>query len=228
MAEAPTTKVTADALKAAAKKLDDLFADTSAFENLEKFEDLQAGPDTFDSANWLEALVDDRLKGLQAHGDAMKASVTDLAEKLVKIEKQFRDADDANADALQNGALEIIDTWVGDTMDISFEDAENTDVNFKGPDTKDVPREDHFDIDKGNAVYKDGKVTIKFPKADGLDYDGQDPGGIFDEANEDGEGEDFKYNDGFIFDEKGDHENKEGAKSDPGAFTFDYIKDYKY
>ncbi len=160
-----TTNVEPAALEAAAKKLDDLFADTSAFENLEKFE-LQAGPDTFDSANWLEALVDDRLKGLMAHGDAMKETCTDLAEKLRKIAKKFTDADSANAEALQTGALEIIDTWVGDTVDISFDDAEKTDVNFKGQDTKDVPRDDHFAIDKGNAVYdSNGQVKINMPGA---------------------------------------------------------------
>lgn len=170
-----TTNVEPAALEAAAKKLDDLFADTSAFENLEKFE-LQAGPDTFDSANWLEALVDDRLKGLMAHGDAMKETCTDLAEKLRKIAKKFTDADSANAEALQTGALEIIDTWVGDTVDISFDDAEKTDVNFKGQDTKDVPRDDHFAIDKGNAVYdSNGQVKINMPGAKDLDYDGQDP-----------------------------------------------------
>jgi hypothetical protein len=223
-----TTQIDPAALEAAAKKLDDLFADTSAFENLEKFE-LQAGPDTFDSANWLEALVDDRLKGLMAHGDAMKASITDLAEKLRKIAKKFQEADDKNAESLQNGALEIIDTWVGDTVDISFDDAEKTDVNFKGQDTKDVPRDDHFKIDKGNAVYdENGQVTIDMPKADGLDYDYQDPGGIFKEANEKGGGTDFKYEGGFLADDIGDKDNKEGARNEKNKFEIDIEKGFKY
>lgn len=219
MSNAPTTAVVADALEAAAGKLDALFDDTSAFDNLDKFHDLQAGPDTFDSANWLEALVDDRLKGLRAHGEAMQVSITDLAEKLRRVAARFREADDAFADSLQTGAVEIIDTWVGDTVDYTFDEAENTDVVWQGPDTQEAPHGDRFDIDKGAAVYdKDGNVKVWMPDAEGLDYAGEDPGGIFREVNEDGDGEDIEYKGGFIADDVPDKENKEGARNERGEF----------
>ncbi len=217
MAEAPTTKVTADALDAAAKKLDGLFDDTSAFENLEKFEDLEAGYKDFDSANWLLALVDDRLKGVQAHGDAMKSSITDLAEKLRKIAKNFRDADEANADALQDSSLKVIDTWVGDTVDISFDDAEYTDTVWQGQDTKDTTHGDAYKIDKGAPVYgPNGAIDITLPKSIGRDDDKDNIAGLFDDANsKNDDGTDFKYDGGFIHDDDPDWDNKKAPGMTP-------------
>ncbi len=121
----PSTTVVADKLQAAATKLRDLVddADMKVFGVLTSdYKDLEAGK--FDSAVWLEALVQDRLRGIDEHGKAMKKALDDLADKLDKIADLFRKNDDANAASLQGEAYDIITTWADSTADLSIPKAE--------------------------------------------------------------------------------------------------------
>ncbi|RSN39928.1 hypothetical protein DMC64_37045 [Amycolatopsis sp. WAC 04197] len=92
-----STNFDAEAIKASAGKLGTIMDDMSAFQALKEH---WPNAGKFETAVWLEQIVDDRRNGIVAHGEHLQTVLNDLRATLTSIADGFESTDDENAKAI--------------------------------------------------------------------------------------------------------------------------------
>ncbi|MEU6128904.1 hypothetical protein ABZ805_06995 [Saccharopolyspora sp. NPDC047091] len=95
---ADTTAFSPDDIKNAANEIGKLTEDMAAFQEL-KAHWPNAGH--FETAQWLERIVDDRRNGLVAHAERLKNIFDNMKTDLTAIANDFENADGENADKIK-------------------------------------------------------------------------------------------------------------------------------
>ncbi|GAB3746647.1 hypothetical protein GCM10027598_85140 [Amycolatopsis oliviviridis] len=92
-----STNFDTEAIKVSAEKIGKIMDDMSAFQAL-KAQWPNAGK--FETAVWLEHIIDDRRNGIVAHGEHLQTVLHDLRATLISIADGFKNTDDDNAKSI--------------------------------------------------------------------------------------------------------------------------------
>ena len=93
------TSFDADAIKTSADKLGSIMDDMSAFDDLKNH---WPNAGNFNTAQWIERIVDDRRNAIVEHGERLKKVLGDLKVGLHQVADDFTDADGDNATKIQS------------------------------------------------------------------------------------------------------------------------------
>jgi hypothetical protein len=123
-----STKFKADDIKKSADVIGGLLNDMSAFTKLKPH---WPNAGSFELAQWLERIVDDRRNGIVAHAEHLKLTFEDMQTSLKKIATDFENADGENAKKIIAALDEMQGKISGDigTLD---QNTENSQHNFSG------------------------------------------------------------------------------------------------
>ncbi|GAA5151907.1 MULTISPECIES: hypothetical protein [Amycolatopsis] len=142
------TAFNSDAIKESANRLGSIMDDMSAFDEL-KPQWPNAGH--FDTAQWLERVVDDRRNGVVAHAERLKIVLNDLKTNLTAIAEDFTSTDGDNAGKIKSRVDTMESTISSDVTSLS-QNTENEQHNFSGGPEK--PEENNSDGDGYDDVLK--------------------------------------------------------------------------
>ncbi|MET0190785.1 MAG: hypothetical protein ABW212_17420 [Pseudonocardia sediminis] len=122
------TEFDAQAVRDSAKVLGGIMSDMGAFDEL-KAQWPNAG--SFDTAQWLERIVDDRRNGIVAHAERLKIILNDLNTGLTQIANDLEDTDQDNA-AQINKRMDSIGATIDSDVAALDKGTEGEQHNFSG------------------------------------------------------------------------------------------------
>jgi len=220
------TCIDAGAMERAATDLEGLITDATLkdFDNLKSFV-LEAGPDGFDAAKWLEHVVIDRRHGMIEHVKTLKFVFDGLAKTLRNISKTISTTDTNAAGDLNGQAITELNGWITNSRGHSIPPAAPTgsgrQKNYNSGDNQNPEGAfTSYDVDAAYAHPDDEvKLTVPLPGDKGHLPAGaifDEYGKIITEANAGGSGSDI-HEDLFFIDQ---HEtNKPGDPEDSPPIT---------
>lgn len=126
------TEFDAKEIKACADRIGGLLDDMGAFTKLKPH---WPNAGSFELAQWLERIVDDRRNGIVAHGEHLKLTFEDMQTTLTTIANDFENADGDNAKKIL-GAIDDLKGKITDDISSMDENTENSQHNFSGGDDK--------------------------------------------------------------------------------------------
>ena len=91
---AETTAFNAEEIRNAAKKIGEIMGDMGAFQDLKEH---WPNAGKFETAQWLERIVDDRRNGVVAHAERLKGIFEEMETQLTTIADDFTNLDGDNA-----------------------------------------------------------------------------------------------------------------------------------
>jgi hypothetical protein len=123
------TQFNAQAVRDSAKVIGEIMADMAAFDDL-KAQWPNAG--TFNTAQWLERIVDDRRNGVVEHAERLKIILNDLNVGLTQIANDLEDTDQDNAAQIKKRMTDISATIDSDVAALD-KGTESEQHNFTDP-----------------------------------------------------------------------------------------------
>ncbi|MER5389611.1 hypothetical protein [Saccharopolyspora sp. NPDC002686] len=116
----------AEEIRAAAKSIGNIMGDMGTFQSLKEH---WPNAGQFETAQWLERIVDDRRNGVVAHAERMKTICEEMETQLTKIADEFENTDGDNAKAVQQ-AVGDMKTNIDSAVDQSRTGTEAEQHNF--------------------------------------------------------------------------------------------------
>jgi hypothetical protein len=181
------------AMKRAVQTLRELVPDDllGQFEKLNEHE-LNAGPDSFDAARWLEELLVDRRHGMIEGAKFVKVVVDGLADALEKVMNIFEQTDEEGALSIEDQRLTELNGWIDRALGADIPPAAPGNhylfgrTDYNSGDTGELPSYLGWDIHPdGYGGDPDGVVHINTDRREQLPVPSllDDYRNIIDEAN---------------------------------------------
>lgn len=140
------TSFDADAIKTSADKLGSIMDDMSAFDNLKNH---WPNAGNFNTAQWIERIVDDRRNAVVEHGERLKKVLADLKVGLHQVASDFTNADGDNASKIESVLDGTESTIASDvsSMDRGTEaEQHNVTADPNGPKNNDTDGDGYNDV----------------------------------------------------------------------------------